>query len=164
MNLEPYSQDWPVLYKEEAQKIREVLGDSLWDIQHIGSTAIPNIKAKPIIDIAVMLNSFDNVHIMIKKLSEIDFIYDQQKSSSERYFFVKYGINKYHLSLTIPTTSYWRRQILFRNYLIKHSEAAKEYEKLKQALLKKNIDRSTGYIDGKSDFVSKILELAENEK
>ncbi|MDO8522981.1 MAG: GrpB family protein [bacterium] len=157
--LEPYSKNWQILYKIESEKIREVLVGAVTDIQHIGSTSIPNMKAKPIIDIAAMVDSFDKIEDLIQRLSDIGYVYYQQKSSSERYFFEKN--DAYHLSITIPTVSFRRRQILFRDYLIEHPEIAKEYEILKESLLNKSVDGTSGYIEGKTEFVNKVLKLAD---
>lgn len=161
--LLPHSEQWDTLYKAEEEQIRNVIVEDLIDIQNIGSTAIPNIIAKPIIDIAVLLKSFDNIQTLIVKLLKIGYEYDQKRSSSERYFLIKGNPVRFHLSLTNPNVSYWKRQILFRDYLLNHQDKVREYEQLKLSLLQEDPTGKSGYIGKKRNFVEKILELAEKE-
>ena len=163
MKLSPYSQEWKILYEKEAEKIKSIIGDFIIDIQHIGSTAIPDMIAKPIIDIAVMIPSLDKAKDLIKPLASLGYNYDEPASSSERYFFRKGEPARYHLSLTAPNVSFWRRQMLFRDYLISHLSIAKEYEELKLKLFEKDPTGRGEYLSGKTLFVQKILKLAEKE-
>ena len=163
MELSPYSQKWKVLYEKEAEKIKSIIGDFITDIQHIGSTAIPDIMAKPVIDIAVMIPSLDKARDLIKPLSTLGYYYDKPASSPERYFFRKGEPVQYHLSLTAPNVSFWRRQILFRDYLINHPSIAKKYEELKLRMIEKDPTGRKDYLNEKSLFVQKILELAEKD-
>lgn len=163
MKLSSYSQEWKFIYKQEAEKIKSIIGDFVIDIQHIGSTAIPNIMAKPIIDIAVMISSLDKAKDLIKLLADIGYKYDEPASSSERYFLRKGDPIQYHLSLTALNVTFWHRQILFRNYLIDHPSIAKEYEKLKLKIIKKDPTGGKEYISEKSSFIQKVLELAEKD-
>lgn len=163
MRLYSYSEQWKTLYSEEARKIKSVLGDLITDIQHIGSTAIPNMASKAIIDIAVMLPSLKKTKDLIKHLADIGYNYDEPASSSERYFFRKGDPIQYHLSLTEPRYSFWHRQILFRDYLINHPSVAKEYEGLKLKMSKKDPTGRKDYLNKKSPFVQKVLELAEKD-
>jgi len=163
MKLSSYSQEWKFIYKQEAEKIKSIIGDFVIDIQHIGSTAIPNIMAKPIIDIAVMISSLDKAKDLIKLLADIGYKYDEPASSSERYFLRKGDPIQYHLSLTALNVTFWHRQILFRNYLIDHPSIAKEYEKLKLKIIKKDPIGGKEYISEKSSFIQKVLELAEKD-
>lgn len=161
MKLSPYSQQWKNLYEKEAVRIKDILGDLAIDIQHIGSTAIPRMIAKPIIDIAAALSSLDNAKDLIKPLTTLGYNYDESVSSSERYFFRKGEPTQYHLSLTAPNVSFWRRQILFRDYLISHPSAAKEYQELKVKMIEIDPTGRGDYINAKDPFIKKILKLAE---
>ena len=163
MELSPYSQEWKALYEKEAEKIKSVIGDLAVDIQHIGSTAIPGMIGKPIIDIAVMLPSLDKAKDLIKPLANLGYNYDEPASSSERCFFRKGEPVQYHLSLTAPDVSFWRRQILFRDYLINHPSMAKKYEELKLRMIKKDPTGRKDYLSAKSLFIQKALELAEKD-
>jgi len=165
MKVAPYDEQWPKIFQAEKELISSKFGDDILDVQHIGSTAIPKMSAKPIIDIAVLIPSLDDAEKFINPLSEIGYQFFKDRSSVERLFFVKEEPPKYHLSLTRPEKfSYWKRQILFRDYLIQHNDQALEYEALKKHLIEKFPNARQEYCDGKNEFVQKILILAEKNK
>ncbi len=157
--LHPHNPDWIDKFTEEEKLIKKLLGTIAIDIQHIGSTAIPHIMAKPIIDIAVLIPTLEEAHLLVPVLEQHGYLYEKEKSSQERFYFVKGDPEEYHLSLAQPHTySYWKRQILFRDYLKLHPEVAKEYEKLKLEALTTN---ASNYLRAKGPFIEKVLELAE---
>lgn len=162
-----YSKDWIEKYNKEAEIIKKILGSEIIDIQHIGSTAIPGLSAKPIIDIAVLVLSIENIYHFSELLKKIDYNYKPDMSSGERIFLRKGDPVEYHLSVACPIHTFWKRQILFRDYLKLHPEYVKEYEDLKQETIKdlpevdfKDLSRSKGYSAKKGPFVEKILRLA----
>lgn len=166
-NFTPYNNEWPKKFETEASKIKEILNNDILDIQHIGSTAIPNMSAKPIIDISVLVNSIDNIDYFVPKLSTLGYNYQPDMSSVERIFFRKGDPVEYHLSIACPKHTFWNRNITFRDYLRTHPEMAEEYENLKKQNLTNVIEddlddlsRSKIYNKGKGDFVQKILNLA----
>ena len=150
--LVAHSDEWKDLYENEAQPIREIFGSYLIDIQHIGSTSIPDLLAKPIIDIAVKISAKNDSDRFIKPLEEAGYIYKPELSSSERHFFQKGNPIKFHLSISyLDQGGYWKRQLLFRDYLRTHPEARREYKRIK--------------LDGvdKGEFVQRILALADRK-
>jgi len=164
MEVAPYDEQWPKIFQDEKELISSKLGGNFLDIQHIGSTAIPMMSAKPIIDIAILISSLDDAEKYLIPLGEIGYQFFKDRSSVERLFFVKGEPPRYHLSLAQPEKfSYWKRQILFRDYLIQYHDRALEYEALKKCLIKKYPDGRQEYCDGKNEFVQKILMLAEND-
>lgn len=157
--LQPHSPEWIDKFTEEEKLIKNLLGTIAIDIQHIGSTAIPHIMAKPIIDIAVLIPTLEEAHLLVPVLEKHGYLYQKEKSSQERFYFTKGEPEEYHLSLAQPHTySYFKRQILFRDYLKTHPEIAKEYEKLKLDALAKD---ASNYLHAKGPFIEKVLELAE---
>lgn len=162
--LVQHSEKWKEIFTEEAEKIRSVLGKRALDIEHIGSTALPGIVSKPIIDIAVALPTLAAASDLIEPLATIGYRYFPESSSPERFFFRKGEPVQFHLSLAQKEgPGYWRRQMLFRDYLLRHADAAKIYEELKLGLMEKDPTGGKMYLDGKSDFVRNILEKAEAE-
>ncbi len=168
--IENYSSEWPKKYEIEAEKIRTILGDDVKDIQHIGSTSIPGMIAKPLIDIGVLVDSIDDINSFVEKLEPLGYSYKPDMSSVERIFLRKGNPVEYHLSIACPKHTFWKRQMIFRDYLRKHPELIEEYNQLKS----KNIEitpaedffdlsRSKVYKQGKGDFVEKVLKLAEAE-
>ncbi len=164
VGVENYSSKWPDKYAVEAESIRSVLGESIKDIQHIGSTAIPGSIAKPIIDIAILVDSIEDVDFFVEKLSALDYIHKPEMSSVERIFLRKGDPIEYHLSIACPKHDFWKRQILFRECLRKNPGLVEEYNALKLKNIKNipenelvDLSVSPNYNRGKSDFVGRVL-------
>jgi len=153
-----YENQWVDLFISEARLLAIIFGVEALAIEHIGSTAVPNLSSKPIIDVAVLIALREKADKYIEPLASIGYVYDQPASSPERHFFRKYGSIKYHLSIAYRDKgSYWERQILFRDYLRKHEKAKKEYESLKLKLINEDPTGRHGYIQGKNEFIQRIL-------
>jgi GrpB-like predicted nucleotidyltransferase (UPF0157 family) len=170
--LEKYSKEWPDKYAAERDLLSSHLGNASLDIQHIGSTAVPGLTSKPIIDTMIAIPSIGEAGSLVPVLENIGYVHKPEMSSTERLFFRKGDPVEYHLSLTQPDhTSYWERQILFRDYLIAHPEYAREYESIKQEALNElqevdlaDLSRSKAYSEKKGPFIQKVLELARADK
>lgn len=165
-----YSYEWPEKFKIESKLIREILCDLIIQIEHIGSTSILGLSAKPIIDIAVLVESISDINTFVKKLEKIGYSYKPEMSSVERIFLRKGNPVEYHLSISESKYSYWNRQILFRDYLCKHKEYAKEYQLIKEETIRNlpakdliDLSKSSEYSAKKGPFIQKILLLAEDE-
>ncbi len=168
--LEEYNPEWEVKFEEEAKKIKDLLGDRIISIEHIGSTSIPGTTSKPIIDMAVLISSYKDADAVAKSLSELGYPFDidehNKTESHERHLLRKGNPTEYHLSIAYADkASFLERQILFRDYLREHEEAVEEYNNLKKELIKKDPTGKNGYIGSKTDFVMSILKKAgfENE-
>ena len=166
--IENYSPEWPKKYELEAEKIKAVLGDAVKDMQHIGSTSIPGVISKPLIDIGVLVDSIDDIESFVKKLESLEYSYKQDMSSVERIFLRKGDPVEYHLSVACPKHTFWKRQMNFRDYLRNHPELVEEYNQLKLKNIEitpkgdfSDLSRSKIYNQGKSEFVEKLLKLAE---
>ena len=137
------------------------------DIQHVGSTAIPGLPAKPIIDIQIAAKSLEAMKVIaIPALQKLGYEYWYDNSDSERMFFVKgmppFGEKRtHHVHIVEPTSKHWVGKIAFRDYLISHLEVAKEYELLKMELAQKHAFDREDYTSAKADFVNKVLRLAQ---
>lgn len=160
-----YNLEWKKLYKKEEKLIRSIIEKYILDIQHVGSTSIPNVKAKPIIDIAVGVKSLKIGEKCIKPLEKLGYKYKYDAGIKGRHFFVK-GSEKnrtHYLHIERLNGKLWRNHILFRNYLIKHKEAVEEYSELKEGLVKKYKDNRDIYTIKKNSFIQKILKKTEKE-
>jgi len=169
--LEKYSVKWMEKYNKEAEVIKRIIGPDIIDIQHIGSTAIPGLSAKPIIDIAVLVSSIKDFSHFVEPLKKIGYSYKQDMSSAERIFLRKGDPVEYHISIACPLHTYWERQILFRDYLKSHENFLKEYERLKIETINdipkeelKDLSRSKIYSSKKGPFIEKVLKLARDSK
>ncbi len=160
--LIPYQSGWKDKFEVEKVKLKEIFGDKAVAIEHIGSTSIPRLSAKPIIDITVLIEKREDGDSFIKPLEEFEYSYDKLNSSGERHLFRKGNPTEFHLSIAYQDKgSFWERQILFRDYLKNHPDSRDEYQKIKENLLKNDPTGKDSYLSGKSEFVNKILELTK---
>ena len=165
-----HQSSWKEKFNKEKEILQDVFGKEALAIEHIGSTSIEGLSAKPIIDMGILVNSIDDVQYFVSRALLAGYIYQMPMSSGERIFFRKGNPVEYHLSIVSPKHTFWDRNILFRDYLRNHSEYIKEYEDLKKNNLKitpekdfEDLSHSKIYNQGKGDFVKKILDLAREE-
>ena len=159
MNYLPYQSDWPEQFQTERANLVALLGDRLVDIAHIGSTAVPGLSAKPIIDIAVIVENPDVATSLVEPLTDLG--YQFHSSSTERHFFQKRDAQDFNLTLAYADRgSFWTRQLAFRDYLREHGESARDYAALKEDLIKQYPEGVGAYSEGKTDFVLDVLKKA----
>jgi GrpB-like predicted nucleotidyltransferase (UPF0157 family) len=165
-----YDPRWPDLFVAEASRLRNVLpSDAFIAIEHAGSTAIPGVAAKPIIDIFVAVPSIaDAKRTLIEPIKAIGYVYWEDNPNPERMFFVKgmppFGARRtHHVHLCEPSTEHWSRPLLFRDYLRQHPDQARAYAELKHDLAERFRDDREGYTAAKEAFVLDIVVKARNE-
>ncbi|QND50080.1 GrpB family protein [Rhizobium lusitanum] len=151
---------WLEAYRLEEAGIRGALGDLALDIQHIGSTSIPSIKAKPIIDIAVGVRRFDDGLACIQPMEAIGYDYAGTDIVPDDHIFgrgVK-GETRTHLVHIVEYNGInWNRWLLFRGRLRANPDLALAYEMLKIDLAGKYADNRAAYTQAKRAFIDKVL-------
>lgn len=157
-----YDPEWAILYEEEKRRILEVLGHIIVEIEHIGSTAVPNLGAKPIIDIIAAVSHLSDAEKCIEPLSSIDYEYvpEYEASFPERRYFHKGHPPKeqhYHLHMVEKRSDFWKRHLLFRDHLRAHPEVAQRYYRLKKELASKYDSNREAYTDAKTSFIESIV-------
>ena len=152
-----YNSNWKEMYKEESEKIKNILNDIIIDIHHIGSTAIPGIKAKPVIDILVEVKDIEAVDQYNNRMEELGYEVMGEHGIPKRRFFRK-GRNKrtHHIHIFQVGNEEIERHINFKLYLITHPDKAREYSKLKEKLANKYTYDVENYTNGKSDFIKEV--------
>jgi GrpB-like predicted nucleotidyltransferase (UPF0157 family)/RimJ/RimL family protein N-acetyltransferase len=168
IEIVPYNQEWSHLARIAIEEVRANLPrNCVIDIQHVGSTAIPGLSAKPIIDIQVAVRSLEEMKVIaVAALQKIGYEYWADNPDPERMFFVKgmppYGEKRtHHVHMVEPTSKHWEEKLLFKDYLIAHPEVAQEYEQLKIKLAQQYTSDRERYTDAKSEFIKKVIELAK---
>ncbi len=154
-----YDSNWPRMFEDERARILAVLGDKVVAIEHIGSTAVVGLGAKPIIDVMIGVRSLPDAEPCISGLASIGYKYspENEKVFPERRFFDR---PSYHLHVVDVSSDFWRRHIIFRDYLRTHPEKARQYLELKRELASKyQVDRE-GYTTAKTRFIAGALEEA----
>lgn len=159
-----YDPQWPKMAELEIKKLREILPTNhIIDIQHIGSTAIPGMLAKPIIDIQIAVDSLIAIkQTAINVLKACDYLYWAEDPDPEKMFFVKgmppFGQKRtHHVHIIEPKAKRWQTRIIFRDYLIAHPEIAREYEQLKIKLAQEYTYDREQYTDAKTKFIDEVL-------
>ena len=167
ITIAPYQSGWQELYERETGLLRGVLGDHALRIEHIGSTSIPGMPAKPVIDIMVAVASLTEATKLIPLLKALGYQYRTPDTVPERMFFAKEcapEVRTHHLNLVQQASGFWRNQIAFRDYLRTHSQTAIEYADLKKHLAETYAQTHRLDRDGKTAFVASVLELAAKEE
>ena len=157
-----YNPNWKDMYKEESEKIKNVLSDIIIDIHHIGSTAIPGIKAKPVIDIHVEVKDIEGVAQYNRKMKEFEYEAMGEYGIPKRRFFRRGGNKRtHHIHIFQVGNEEIERHINFKEYLISHPDKGQEYSKLKEKLANKYTYNVENYTNGKSDFIKEIDKKAK---
>jgi GrpB-like predicted nucleotidyltransferase (UPF0157 family) len=163
VKLGRYDPKWRQSFEREEKKIRKIFGREALEIQHIGSTAIPGILAKPIIDIALIVPSLKNVKRNIKKLKEIGYELKKNDTKKERLFFTKGPENNrtHYLHVGEAGSGYAEDMIFFRDYLRNNKTAATKYSELKKKLAKEYSERREIYTAKKEKLVKEMVKKAK---
>lgn len=160
-----YDPHWVELYEEEAEFLREKFGpEVIVRMEHYGSTAVPGLAAKPVIDILVEIASFEAAEREIRPVLE-PLGYGYNWYNGHMAFWKGYFPElpqKCHLHMA-PAGHPLLDNLLFRDYLIKYPETAREYEKLKYHLAELHRNDREAYTDAKTDFIREITEKAKKE-
>lgn len=165
VKLVPYSSEWKRLFAEEEHILRAAIGTYVMDIQHVGSTAVPGLEAKPIIDIAVALQRLEDVEKCIKPLECLGYEYKGDEGHSGRFFFAKGDPSQrtHYIHMVEWNSGSWKNLLRFRDYLRQHKEVANAYAKLKRELARKFQANRDFYTPGKAKFIESVLKMAEGE-
>jgi len=162
----PYDPAWPTLYTAELTRVEPILrahGISL-AFEHTGSTAVPGLAAKPILDLLAGRRSEQDRGSSIAALEAAGYTYRGEQGIPGRDFFRRGDPRQYHIHLTEIDSDFWRDHLAFRNYLRANPDALAAYAALKQELAARYPRDREAYIDGKTAFVERTLEAASNLK
>lgn len=162
VEIAPYDPAWPQLFTEEAERLHQGLAPWLaGPIEHIGSTAVPGLAAKPVIDIMAGVTSLEESREAIGAAEAMGYCYAPYQAEIEHWFCKpSFACRTHHLHLIPVGSPQWIRPIAFRNYLRVHSDVAAEYEALKRRLaLEHRLDREA-YTVAKRPFIDRVSALA----
>jgi GrpB-like predicted nucleotidyltransferase (UPF0157 family) len=164
VKLYDHQAEWEAIAKGTIDKLKEIFGTGATDIQHVGSTSIVHIKAKPIIDIAVAVKDFDKVLALVPVLEKSGFYHRAQNDDEPQIFFSCDGeienTRTHHIHVVKAGSKEWLDYICFRDYLNAHYATAKEYEQLKLQLMEQHKNNRAAYTEVKTEFINKVLSVA----
>jgi GrpB-like predicted nucleotidyltransferase (UPF0157 family) len=161
-----YDPRWPALFDEEARRLRATLDPSLIvGLEHFGSTAVPGLSAKPIIDILIAVRSLADAQAsFVEPLRNLDYVYWAENPKQDRLFFVKgmppFGSRRsHHVHVTEPDGEMWQR-LAFRDYLRAYPEEARTYQQLKRRLATEHQMDREAYTNAKAAYVESVMRKA----
>jgi len=160
----PHDPKWKKMFNMEERFIKLVFNKEILAIHHIGSTAIPDISAKPIIDILVEVLNIDKIDDYNTKISEYGYLPKGESGIPRRRLFIKGSeeLRTFHVHVFEKENSEIKRLLNFRDYMIAHPKKAQKYSRLKEDLAKKYPENIDGYLNGKNNFINNIDKKAKN--
>ena len=165
VRLVPYHATWPSLFEAERDRLSEAFAaaDLSASIEHMGSTAIPGLAAKPIIDILVGYPENANVPPYIRALTDAGYVHRGEQGIAGREFFRRGDPRAYHIHLAVAGGSFWRDHLTFRDRLLADDSLRDAYAALKHDLASRFPRDRESYIEGKTSFVRAVLEARPGE-
>ncbi len=162
VEIAEYDPAWPALFERERGLIVGILGDLADAIEHVGSTAVLGLGAKPIIDIMVGLRTLAHHEPSVPPLQALGYTYKGEMGIPGRLYFRKPtdGIRTHQIHMVELGSDFWQRHILFRDYLRRHPREARAYYELKVRLAAKFRTDREGYTEAKSEFIEAALARA----
>ncbi len=162
-----YDPNWPKMFTKEKAAIHSAIGDKAMAIEHVGSTSVTGLGSKPIIDIMIGTRNLADADACIEPLHNLGYEYvpEFEDEFPERRYFRKRSMETgkitYHIHMVETSSEFWRKQIVFRDYLRSHPQTARDYLELKKRLAKEYGSDVNGYADAKTSFVEHVLNKAE---
>jgi GrpB-like predicted nucleotidyltransferase (UPF0157 family) len=153
-----YDPNWPSVFDQLRSHIWPEVSDIALSVEHIGSTAVPGLRAKPVIDVCVVVASKELIPPAIERIQRLGYVHRGTLGVPDREAFRRPDhLPRHHLYLSPANALSLRNQIGFRDYLRTHPDVARQYGDLKTELARRYPDDIDLYIDGKTEFVLGIL-------
>jgi len=159
--LAPYDPGWPALYERLAKQVREALGDVVLQLEHVGSTSVPGLSAKPIIDMLLVVADSSDEASYVGPLEQIDYTLHIREPDWYQHRLLKPPDVKGNLHVFSAGCVEIERMLLFRDWLRSHPEDRQLYETKKRALAARTWKYTQNYADAKSNVVEEILSRAK---
>ncbi len=151
-----YDPSWPARFRALEERVRSALGLIVVAIEHVGSTSVPGLAAKPIIDLDVVVDPSD-VREAIDRLAAVGYVHEGDLGVPGRETFTPPPGEPHHLYLTPAGNRELRRHLLFRGYLRAHPDVAASYADLKRSLAERHRDDRETYTEAKREFIEETL-------
>lgn len=156
-----YDARWPRQYEEERRRVAAALGATVKSIEHIGSTSVPGLSAKPIIDLLVTVAWLGPAGPYIGPLGSLGYTFFSVLGNMDRRTFGKGSPHTHHVHIVQHGGEEHMRPLIFRDYLRTHPEEARQYDALKRALAARFRNDRRAYNQGKTDFIRSIVAKAQ---
>jgi GrpB-like predicted nucleotidyltransferase (UPF0157 family) len=167
VHVVPYDPGWPFLLALERSRVEAAIGPWMEAVEHVGSTAVLGLDAKPVIDLMVGLCNIRDAEHCIRPLERIGYSCSADDPELDRHrLFVRFAnlertSRTHNLHIVEAGSEYWEDHLLFRDYLLSFPETANEYARLKNQLAERFRDDRERYTEAKTGFVSAVVERAK---
>src|SRR5881227_777859 len=160
VRIDSYDRNWPVRFEEERQVLEETLGNSVTGgIHHVGSTAVPGLDAKPVIDILVGVDDLESSRAYIEPLAQVGYMYSPYRRDEMLWFCKPDPAHRTHHLHLVPTGSpRFEAELAFRDYLREHPDVGAQYAALKRQLATRFEHDRDAYAQAKGDFIRCVLD------
>ena len=164
MLLSPYDTTWPLEFAAEADRIERACRGLALRLEHIGSTSIPGLSAKPVIDILAGRPSNVSGDAYVPAFRALGYEHKGAYGVPGRNYFRRGTPRTHHVHLVSSSSEVWQDHLLFRDYLRAHPETAREYETLRRELAARYLTDKEKYTDAKGPFIRSIVRRAREER
>lgn len=165
VEIATYDKQWPGHFRDIAASLQALIGLEVIAIDHIGSTAVPGLSAKPLIDIDVTLPSPEHVLAAISTMEDAGYENRGNRYERDVYAFLMTSTNPKRRVYLLPQgNETHQKRIIFRDYLIAHPQIMAEYSALKQKLAREYAYDGDGYTRAKADFVNRVVATARSTR
>lgn len=165
VRLVKHNPNWKKLFEKEKDILLQKFPNKILEVSHGGSTALPTIPAKPILDMFARVASLSVADTMKEELERLGYEYLGEEGVPERRLAVKGSseTRTHHLQLVEENSKEWKNHIILREYYLQHPEVALQYAKLKQRLAKQFPEDRKSYTSSKDAFIKSVLNKAQAE-
>ena len=163
VKLASHDKKWAVAFEREKKNLMKSIGRFVVDIQHVGSTAVKGIHAKPIIDMSAGLRKLSDAKKLLKPLAKLGYNFYRQFDQQTLFAKGPDAKRTHYLHVMRYKGAKWKSDALFRDYLLTHPARAKAYADLKKKLAKKYPADREKYTAGKNSFIKATLRLARGK-
>ena len=159
VHVAPYDPAWPTQFAAEKARLEAALGGVPATIEHIGSTSVPGLAAKPVIDILAGRPDNSPLDAYVAAFTGVGYEYRGEYGLPGRHYFVRGdgGAHTHHLHLVVHESDFWRRHLAFRDHLRRSPESAAAYARLKHELAARFAGDKAAYTEAKGPFIAGIL-------
>lgn len=157
-----YDPVWPALAEAELRRIRQALGPVAVRLEHVGSTAVPDLAAKPIVDLQVSVCAIERSERYVEPLTRLGYLFVPAPESPDYHFFAKprERPRTYHLHVCEAGSEHEFRHVAVRDFLRSHADEARRYAGVKRQVAGRHPHDRLAYIDGKDDYVTALEQRA----
>jgi GrpB-like predicted nucleotidyltransferase (UPF0157 family) len=157
-----YDSAWPVMAEQELRRIEDAVGDLAVRLEHVGSTAVPGLAAKPIIDLQLSVTAMEPRALYVAPLERLGYLFAPAPESPDHHFFAKppERPRTHHLHVCRAGGEHELRHVAVRDFLRSHPDEAASYAALKREVVARQPQDRLAYIDGKDEYVTALEQRA----